>query len=351
MTEMTDMAVIRSQVDAALAEFLERKACEAAADGFPGEIIEVLRDFVFAGGKRLRPLLCVVGWHAAGGQDLPGSVVRVAACLEMFHAFTLIHDDIMDSSHTRRGAPTVHRALAARYAARSDAAQLGVNMAILIGDLALAWSDEILHTAGLISARLAHVLPVVDRMRTEVTRGQYLDLLATGQPGPDTDRALDIARYKTAKYTVERPLHIGDALAGAGAAALDALSAYALPTGEAFQLRDDLLGTFGTVTTGKSRVDDLRDGKHTILITLALRNATAPQRQALHALLGDPHLDEEGADRVRHLITTTGARDEAEAMIRTRHARALHALEQAALPPVATAALRYLADAAIVRNA
>lgn len=136
----------------------------------------------------------------------------------------------MDNSHTHRGAPTVHRALAAR----SDAAQLGVNTAIVIGDLALAWSDEILHTAGLTSAQLAHVLPVVDRMRAEITRGQYLDLLATGQPGPDTGKALDIARCKTAKYTVERPLHIGATPAGAGGAALDALSAYALPTGEAF---------------------------------------------------------------------------------------------------------------------
>jgi geranylgeranyl diphosphate synthase type I len=351
VTESTDMAFIRSQVDAALAGFLDYKAREAAADGFPSEIIEVLRDFVFAGGKRLRPLLCVVGWHAAGGQELPESVVRVAACLEMFHAFALIHDDIMDNSHTRRGAPTVHRALATRYAARSDAAQLGVNAAIVIGDLALAWSDEILHTAGLTSAQLVHVLPVVDRMRTEIVRGQYLDLLATGQPSPDTDRALDIARYKTAKYTVERPLHIGATLAGASVAALDALSAYALPIGEAFQLRDDLLGTFGTVTTGKSRVDDLRGGKHTILITLALRNATDPQRQALHALLGDPHLDEEGADQVRHLITVTGACDEAEDMIRTRHARAVRALKQGAFPPAATTALRYLADASIARNA
>ncbi|MFI5867388.1 polyprenyl synthetase family protein [Streptomyces sp. NPDC051546] len=166
------MAFIRSRVDAALAEFLDRKACEAAADGFPTEIIKVLRDFVFAGGKRLRPLL----------------------------------------------SPTVHRVLAARHAARSDAARFGVNTAILIGDLALAWSDEILHTAGLTSARLAHVLPVIDRMRTEITRGQYLDLLATGRPGPDTDRALDIARYKTAKYTVERPLHIGATLTDAAIA-------------------------------------------------------------------------------------------------------------------------------------
>ncbi|MET8298757.1 polyprenyl synthetase family protein [Streptomyces sp. NPDC005180] len=347
----TALRSIGRQVDVVLAAFVDARARGAVAHGFPAEIAETLRGFLFAGGKRLRPQLCVIGWQTAGEGPVPAPVVQAAASLEMFHAFALIHDDVMDDSASRRGRPTVHRSLAAHHAGRPDAERLGVNAAILVGDLALAWSDELLHTAGLTPVQLAAAHEVVDAMRTELMYGQYLDLCATGQGGSDVEAALRTARYKTGRYTVERPLLLGAALAGAGKCVREALSAYALPVGEAFQLRDDLLGVFGSPEmTGKPAVDDLREGKHTVLVALALQRATPRQRHILHTLLGDPGLGETGADRIRQVLTATGARDEVENLIDARRAQALHVLDTAPFPPGAIAGLRQLADTATART-
>ncbi len=340
---MLDQDYVRASVDEIISDFLDHKA-RTNVPGPAGvktawpEITEILRGFIATGGKRLRPLLCTVGWYAAGGGPHPESLLRAAASLEMFHAFALIHDDVMDDSPTRRGRPTLHRAPVGGLP--------GIARAILVGDLALAWSDELLHTAGLATEQLTRVLPLVDAMRSEVMYGQYLDVTSTGRPDPELDHALTIARYKTATYTVERPLHIGAALAHPDAPNTS-LSAYALPIGEAFQLRDDLLGTFGTeALTGKSTLDDLRDGKHTALVSLALRDADPGQRRTLRALVGDPALDEDGARRVRGVLIATGARDAVEKLIAVRHQEALTALDQAAFPPAADAALRSIARAA-----
>ncbi|EDY48869.1 geranylgeranyl diphosphate synthase [Streptomyces clavuligerus] len=285
------------------------------------------------------------GWQAGGGTGLPDEVVSTAAALEMFHAFALIHDDIMDDSATRRGSPTVHRALADRLGAALDpdqAGQLGVSTAILVGDLALTWSDELLY-APLTPHRLAAVLPLVTAMRAETVHGQYLDITSARRPGTDTSLALRIARYKTAAYTMERPLHIGAALAGARPELLAGLSAYALPAGEAFQLADDLLGVFGDPRrTGKPDLDDLRGGKHTVLVALAREHATPEQRHTLDTLLGTPGLDRQGASRLRCVLVATGARAEAERLITERRDQALTALNALTLPPPLAEALARL---------
>ncbi|MCC2280752.1 polyprenyl synthetase family protein [Streptomyces sp. ET3-23] len=362
-TSGMDLSGIRRAVDGCLDDFLIHTATTAADHQMPSEATQILRTFLFAGGKRLRPTLCAIGWHTAhgtaeadGGMSLgptPVPVIQAATSLEMFHAFCLIHDDLMDHSATRRGRPTVHRALTSHHIGRGReiAEQLGASGAILVGDLALAWSDELLHTAGLTAGQLMTVLPLIDAMRTEVMYGQYLDLLATGIPSDDLGIPLQVIRHKTAKYTVERPLQIGAALAGAGRALLDVLSAYALPLGEAFQLRDDLLGVFGSPeVTGKSGLDDLRDGKHTVLLALGLQRADALQRQALRTLVGDPALDEDGADRIRSILTATGAVQGVEDMITNRRTQAHQALDRAPFPPAATAVLRQLAHTATART-
>lgn len=352
--DLPDAAVLRSQVSCRLDDFLKNKAHTAAGLRMPAEVPQYLRDFLAAGGKRLRPLLCVSGWQAAGGRGTLGPVLAVAASLEMFHAFCLIHDDVMDHSDTRRGAPTVHCRLAQHHkGGRSMAAarRLGSSAAVLVGDLALAWSDELLHTAGLAPRQLHAVLPLIDAMRSEVMYGQYLDVTAASHPTADVEYALRIVRYKTAKYTVERPLRIGAALTDARPTVHDALSAYALPVGEAFQLRDDLLGVFGDPRqTGKSHLDDLREGKHTLLVALALQRSDPAQHRTLHTLLGNPHLTDTDADQIRRVLITTGARDEVERMITTRRTQALHALEAAPFPPAAIAALRKLTGAATART-
>ncbi|MGW0735548.1 polyprenyl synthetase family protein [Streptomyces sp. NPDC002851] len=354
VVEPGDFTAVREQTNLILEEYLDRKATAAAAHRMPAEVVETLRGFLLAGGKRLRPLLCMTGWHVADGQKGIRRVLRVAAALEMFHAFALIHDDIMDHSHTRRGRATVHRIIATRHAhGRSPTAadQLGAGAAILIGDLALAWSDELLHTAGLTHRQLTGILPLIDAMRTEVMYGQYLDLTATGQPTDDVQLALAVIRYKTAKYTVERLLHIGAALAGANRELRTALSAFALPIGEAFQLRDDLLGIYGTPTaTGKPNLDDLRDGKHTTLIALALQRASRAQAAQLRQFLGCPQLTDDQADIARNIITATGAPDMVEQMIQDRCRQAEQALTRSPIPTATAPALRELARSATRRS-
>ncbi|MEU5400562.1 polyprenyl synthetase family protein [Streptomyces sp. NPDC005963] len=346
--------LVRAEVNRLLDDFLTAKTRAAAAQSMPVEASAALRGFLAAGGKRLRPLLCLTGWSAAGGQERPRPVVQTAAALEMFHAFCLIHDDLMDRSETRRGKPTVHRILAAQHThgrTGSAADHLGISAAVLVGDLALFWSDELLHTADLSERQLSDVLPLIDAMRSEVVYGQYLDVTATGTPGVDVSRALAICRYKTAKYTIERPLHIGAALAGAEQSLLDSLSAFAIPLGEAFQLRDDLLGVFGDPThTGKPALDDLREGKATVLIALTLRHATRAQADRLRPLLGHRDLTHDQAATARNIITATGAAQRVETMITERYEQALSQLRAAPLEPTSTRLLRDFADTAVRRT-
>ena len=346
-----DLIAVRRAIDDHLFRFIDRKARAADAECLPEEVVAEIRSFISAGGKRIRPLLCVVGWHAAGGSGDTGAAIRVAGALEMFHAFALIHDDVMDHSSTRRGRPTVHRTLAVQHADRPDAQWLGTSAAILVGDLALVWSDELLHTAGLSPEQLAAVLAVIDAMRVELVYGQYLDVLGTGRPTPDVEHALRINRFKSAKYTIERPLHVGAALAGASPEVLDALSAFALPAGEAFQLRDDLLGAFGDpALTGKVH-EDLRDAKHTVLMSLALGAGGPGDRHGLRTLLGRPERDAECISALRAALEASGARTAVEDMISDRCATALRALDTPLITLAAAETLRGLTFALCERAA
>ncbi|MFI6504765.1 polyprenyl synthetase family protein [Nonomuraea typhae] len=327
---------VRQGLDSVLVDFLREKL-NSLPDSRLENLIDHLCEFVIHGGKRLRPLLCYYGWETVEEAGERTSVLRAAASLELFHAFALIHDDIMDASAMRRGRPTLHKAL-------------GVNDAILLGDIALVWHDEMLHASGVDPQRLIAVRSVVEAMRAEALYGQQLDLLATGGAKDDLDLATTVVRYKTAKYTVERPLHVGAALAGGGPEVLRSCTAYALPIGEAFQLRDDVLGVFGHPdVTGKSAVEDLREGKVTVLIATALSLADTKQIELLNRLLGNPELDESGAERVRELLVDTGALKHVEDMIRRRREEGLAALEAAPFRPEAVAALREIAYATTER--
>ena len=342
-----DLSAITGRVDASLLLFLSEKA----RDGELGQFAELLRECVRAGGKRIRPLLCVLGWQAAGGEGDASLVYRWAASLELFHLFALIHDDIMDDSATRRGRPTVHRMMAARhpYTANGPAADgFGRNSAILIGDLALVWAEEMLHAG----RQPAAARRLVDVMRAEVMAGQYLDLAATGLMGCPVADVLRIAQLKTAKYTVERPLQIGAALGGADGGLLRCCSAFAMPLGEAFQMRDDLLGVFGDpLRSGKPVLDDLREGKPTIVLAVADQRATPGQRATLRDLVGRPDLDQDGAARVRQILTVLQVPHAVEELISARYRQALHALDQAPFAASAAAALRTIAAFIVSRSA
>ncbi|WP_158858092.1 polyprenyl synthetase family protein [Streptomyces sp. NRRL B-1347] len=224
---------------------------------------------------------------------------------------------------------------------------LGASAAILIGDMALAWADELLDPSGPLAVRAPELRRIIDVMRQEVIYGQYLDLTALLRPLTDLDTAWQVIRYKTAKYTVERPLHTGAALAGADVSLLAALSRYALPLGDAFQLRDDLLGVFGNpARTGKSVLDDLREGKRTVLLALAAQHATPTQQALLDKLVGNPHLNDEDAARLRQVLEDTGARTSVESLITSRYEETLATLDTTH----AAAALRQIAAQTVERT-
>lgn len=346
---------LRERIDAELIAFLDTRAqslAEVGPDAQP--LAQAVVDFLRVGGKRLRPVLCYWGWRGAGGADEP-AIITAAASLELLHAFALVHDDIMDSSDIRHGQPTVHRqffALHTRSRWRGDADQFGVAAGILVGDLCLMLSDVLFHQCGLPLYTLRATDGLRTAMRVELAGGQYLDLVHQARRGFSTAAAARIIRYKTAKYTVERPLQLGGTLAGAEPGLLSAYSEFGVPLGEAFQLRDDLLGTFGDqATTGKSTVEDLRLGKPTWLIATTWHHAGLAQRRRIAALFGDPELDAAGAAELREIITATGARDQTEHLITTRTHQALNALNTASLTPEARAALHELVHAATARVA
>ncbi|WP_326658673.1 polyprenyl synthetase family protein [Streptomyces canus] len=344
-------AAIRASVERLLHDFLDDQ--EQGAPDLPelSLFIGQLRAMLTAGGKRLRPILCLMGWYSITDRTPPPAVWRAAASLELFHTFALIHDDIMDKSDTRRGRPTAHRALAAQHAGHADADSLGVNAAILLGNLAFGWSYELLHADDVTSAQHRCTWPLFNALRTETLIGQYLDLVAAGSPDADPDIAWRIIRHKTAKYTTERPLLLGAALAGATGQQLQALSDYALPLGEAFQLRDDLLGVYGdSGQTGKSTLDDLREGKHTVLYAIARARATAPQQRCLAENFGDPRLTEAHAEQIRDVLAATGARTITEQRITDKTAQALNALSTAEFHPAGPAWLRHFALAVTART-
>lgn len=354
MTSPVEVAELRHRVNKALAAFLAvQRNRLTGIDPALTECADALEDFVLGGGKRLRPAFAYWGYRGAGGAD-DEQVVAAVAALELVQASALIHDDLMDRSDTRRGVPSVHRRFERRHADarwRGGAASFGDSAAVLLGDLALVWSDELLHGSGLSAAELTRARPVFDEMRTEVTVGQYLDVLTQATADTSVERASKVARYKAAKYTVERPLLLGGAIAGAPAELQAAYSAFGLPLGEAFQLRDDVLGIFGDpAQTGKPAGDDLREGKRTFLIAAAFAALDEASRAELDAALGEPALDDAGVRRLRTLIRDSGALAATESRIDELTEAALAALTAADLDGEARTVLRALADAATRRT-
>jgi len=315
-------------------------------------LAEALTDLL-RGGKRLRPAFAYWGWRGAGGADCE-EAVAAATSLELLQACALIHDDVMDGSDTRRGLPAAHRRFATLHRGNEwlgSSEAFGVGAAILLGDLCLSWADELLMSCGLPADAVLRAKPVYDVMRTELMGGQYLDLLEQAMGGGSEARAMRVVRYKAAKYTIERPLHLGAALAGAPDDVVVAYSGYGLPLGEAFQLRDDVLGVFGDpAETGKPAGDDLREGKRTVLVAAAVEAASPAQAALLRRHLGDPALDAEGVARLREVITDTGALGHVERLIAALTDQCFQALAAAPIDEAARDVLGGLAHAATSRS-
>ena len=301
-----------------------------------------LRALVLSGGKRLRPAFCHWGFVGAGGDADDDRVVAAGAAFELLHAFALFHDDVMDGSDIRRGARTTHLAFADRHTDEQwtgEARRFGEGVAILVGDLAFVYADQLLEGAP------PEVWRLWNELRVELNVGQYLDLLGTAVSERDRRSAEQIGRYKSGRYTVERPLHLGAALAAPDRveAMLAPLSAYGLPLGDAFQLRDDVLGAFGDAElTGKPVGDDLREGKPTPLLSVATERA-GPTEHAVLARVGSADLDEAEVAAIQAVFLSTGALAEIESTIDRLAGEALDALDAVPVSEEARKALVELA--------
>ena len=356
-------AELRGAVGTQLAGFIaERGRMMTELGPEVAELVELAGAFT-TGGKRLRPAFCCWGYlAAAGGSEVPAPVLRAAASLDLLHVSALVHDDVMDGSATRRGVPAAHVQLAERHAAgagRGGAEAFGRAGAILLGDLLLMWSVELFNDCGAAPAALAAAQPLLAAMRSEVTGGQYLDITAqTRQPlqaRSDPESVLAqvrrVVEYKTARYTVVRPLQVGAALGGASPELLAGLARYGSPLGRAFQYRDDVLGVFGDeAVTGKPAGDDLREGKLTVLIAKAMGAASLADAERLDALLGSP-LSTADVAAARSVISGSGALAATEQEIEDATSEALLALDEAGVGSPAREGLRRLAGLASQRDA
>jgi geranylgeranyl diphosphate synthase type I len=285
----------------------------------------LLRNYVLRGGKRLRGALVLIGCDAAGGDKemaLPASL----GC-ELLHAYLLIHDDFMDRDELRRGGPTLHVSLGQEHGQH-----LGGSVALLLGSLCQAWGHELLLSTAAAPERVLRAARIFEEAIAEVTQGQMLDLLASRRE-PSSAEVLEIERRKTGGYTFELPLRLGAALGGATEGVEAALRAYARPLGQAFQIVDDLLGTFGHPdVTGKPNASDLREGKRTLLVTRALELMNAADAAALRSALGRQDMSDADAERLRDMLRRSGAEEAARREAERLHAEALSALESTYLP-------------------
>ena len=331
---------VAARIDAMLVPELDRWS---ALDPDLHDPMVEIRRLVLSGGKRLRPAFCQWGHVWAGGEPDAQAVIDAGAAFELMHAFALFHDDVMDDAHSRRGQTTTHTVFADRHAAAGwsgESRRFGEGVAILVGDLAFVYADQLLAGANPVAWR------IWNELRIELNVGQVLDILGSVRGVRDVAQAERICRYKSGKYTIERPLHLGAALAAPERFddLAPALSGYGLPLGDAFQMRDDVMGAFGEESlTGKSVGGDLREGKPTPLLARAIDAATPAQRDVLD-LVGDPELSAEQIAAVQQVIVETGALADLEVTIASRADAALSALDAADVPEPARHELAALAE-------
>lgn len=348
-----DATAFRAGIERQCVSFVDQHAPLVAPMGVDADRMLAEARTSVSGGKRLRAAFCWWGHLAVEPPTDEQALLRACASLELLHASALVHDDFIDGSDTRRGRPASHRtfeALHRREGWSGSAPAYGAAGAILLGDLLLSWSDQMMRTSGLPAERVVEALTWFDETRLQVVLGQFHDVSVQARGSGDVAEAMTVLRYKSAKYSVEQPLHIGAALAGASKRVHEDLAAFGLPLGEAFQLRDDLLGVFGDPeVTGKPAGDDLREGKRTVLIALALEALPAAEATELDAALGTD-LDRTTTARLQHLITDSGARERVEHLIDELTEESLSALKAATITETARAALHQLADAATKRS-
>ena len=303
----------KAEEDLAIKYFIskKRKEAEEISPEFVTLVDEVER-FIFSGGKRVRPAFLYSGYVASGGKA-HDAALYASMSVEFLHTFALIHDDIIDRSAFRRGKPTSHKAFEKYHTEKKfpgSKEHFGLSAAILAGDLAYSFAEEVLTSAPFPQERVRRARYYFDQMKFQVIAGEYLDVLGGYTKTLKEDDILNILEYKTAKYTVERPLQIGAMLAGADVSILETFTAYGIPLGQGFQLQDDIFGVYGDMKkTGKPNDSDIKEGKMTVLIAKAYEWSSTRQRRDLDNTLGNIDATNVDIDKVRTIIYDTGAYD------------------------------------------
>ncbi len=335
----------------------DRRAQSAHISADYGALIAALEDFVLNGGKRLRPAFAYWGWRSVSTAEPDSDVLLLFSALELLQACALVHDDVIDGSSTRRGNPTTHVRFAELHRERhwrGSPEQFGISAAILLGDLALAWADDIVSAVDVSPQAQHRIRRVWSDIRTEVLGGQYLDIVAEASAAESIDSAMNVNTYKTASYTVTRPLQLGVAAAADRPDVHEAFGQIGTALGVAFQLRDDLLGVFGDpAVTGKPSGDDLRSGKRTVLLAeaLELADSSDPAAAALLRNSIGAQLTDTEVDHLRSVIESVGALSAAERRIAALTQRAMDTLAATPINPDAKAGLAELARMATARSA
>jgi geranylgeranyl diphosphate synthase type I len=333
----------------------DRRRDTAYLGGDYDVLVDGLEEFVLSGGKRLRPAFAYWGWRSVAAAHPGSGVLRLFAALELLHACALVHDDVIDASATRRGRPTTHVKFAELHRGRrwqGPADQFGRSAAILVGDLALVWADDIVGGVELAPDAHRRVQRVWGDIRTEVLAGQYLDIVAEASGADSVASAMTVNTYKTASYTVSRPLQLGAAAAADRPDVQAAFHELGTDLGVAFQLRDDVLGVFGDPTvTGKPSGDDLRSGKRTVLLAEAVERADKSDPAAAGLLRGSigTALTDARVAELCEVITAVGARAAVEDRIEKLTRRAQATLADASIDAAARTGLFELARLAANR--
>lgn len=345
------LTAVAGRVDGVLDDFLAQRSRELATmDQALTPVAEAVTALIRTGGKRLRPAFVWWGHQATCPPDL--EVLKPAGAVELLHTFALIHDDIMDRSPTRRGLPAVHTRLSAHHrhdGLRGDPDWFGIGGGILAGDMVFVWADMLFEEAHIDHQAKARAREIFARLRIEVMAGQYLDLRLSGVAEADEADSLRVSLLKSGRYTVTRPLQMGAALGNPDPALDRTLRSFGDAIGVAFQLRDDVLGLIGDPgATGKGALEDVREGKLTLLILRARHLADPAEQKILADVLGDPRATDEDVDAVREIVTGTGALIDVEQRIARLRADAEEVIRGVAEP--VRSALRELAAEAIDRR-
>ncbi len=319
----------RNKIEAHIQSFMDQEMTQIINDNNASKVLELIKEYTLRGGKRVRSILVTKGYQAVGGKDLDRAR-KASVSLELIQSMLLIHDDIIDESPERRGAPSFHKLMEELHTGsgyRGDPVKFGYNISIIAGDLAESLGEKALISSGFPSDRILEALRLQADMIRDTGYGQILDIYSEALPEWTEELVLKVQKYKTARYTLEGPLHIGAALHGASEEQFKALTDFAIPMGIAFQIIDDILGFYGDPKRGgKEDLADIKEGKRTLLIMKALELVSEEERRIINDGLGNKELTVEEAEVIRSMIRTCGSEEYSRKMAKDLNAKGLGAL-------------------------